>query len=50
VDLRVLGDVTDRERAVEVVVIGTLLGDTLLAAMRRLAQAHLSVETYRATG
>ncbi|GGP08064.1 MerR family transcriptional regulator [Nonomuraea glycinis] len=50
VDLRVLGDVTDRERAVEVVVIGTLLGDTLLAAMRRLAQAHLSVETYRTTG
>ncbi|WP_336209211.1 MerR family transcriptional regulator [Nonomuraea sp. LPB2021202275-12-8] len=50
VDLRVLGDATDRERAVEIVVVGTLLGDTLMAAMRRLAQAHTSEKTYEATG
>jgi DNA-binding transcriptional MerR regulator len=46
-DLRILGDLTDRERAVEVVVLGTLLGDTLLAALRRLAQAHRSEAAYR---
>ncbi|WP_231619067.1 MerR family transcriptional regulator [Nonomuraea sp. SBT364] len=43
-DVRILGDVSDRERAVEVVVLGTLLGDTLIAALRRLAQAHLAGE------
>lgn len=45
-DLRVLGDMTDRERAVEVVVLGNLLGDTLMAALRRLAQARQSFDTY----
>lgn len=41
-DLRALGDVNDRERAVEVVVIGTALGDVLVGALRRIAQANLS--------
>ncbi|MGW0482275.1 MerR family transcriptional regulator [Nonomuraea sp. NPDC003214] len=45
-DVRILGDVTDRERAVEVVALGTLLGDTLIAALRRLAQARLAEATY----
>ncbi|TMR95220.1 MerR family transcriptional regulator [Nonomuraea basaltis] len=35
-DLRVVGDPADRERALEIVV----LGDTVLTALRRLAQAH----------
>ncbi|MFI7701469.1 MerR family transcriptional regulator [Nonomuraea sp. NPDC049480] len=37
-DLRVVGDPADRERALEIVV----LGDTVLATLRRLAQAHIS--------
>ncbi|WP_217370179.1 MerR family transcriptional regulator [Nonomuraea antri] len=45
-EIRVLGDVDDRERAVEVVVLGTLLGDALLAAMRRVAQADVSNRVY----
>ena len=32
----------DRARTVEGVVVGTVLGDTLLAALRRLAQEHCS--------
>ncbi|WP_206184486.1 MerR family transcriptional regulator [Thermoactinospora rubra] len=43
-DLAALGDLSDRERVVEVVVIGTALGDTLIAALRRMVQAHLSHE------
>jgi DNA-binding transcriptional MerR regulator len=47
IDLRVLGrDVSDRERAVEIVVIGTSVGDTLIAALRRLAQATISERMY----
>ena len=34
----------DRARTVEGVVVGTVLGDTLLAAVRRLAQQHCSLE------
>jgi DNA-binding transcriptional MerR regulator len=33
----------DRARTVEGVVVGTVLGDTLLAAVRRLAQQHASL-------
>ena len=33
----------DRARTVEGVVVGTVLGDTLLAAVRRLAQQHCSL-------
>lgn len=33
----------DRARTVEGVVVGTVLGDTLIAAVRRLAQEHASV-------
>ncbi|SEG83519.1 DNA-binding transcriptional regulator, MerR family [Nonomuraea solani] len=46
-DLRLLGgDVSDRERAVEIVVIGTSVGDTLIATLRRLAQATISERLY----
>jgi hypothetical protein len=34
----------DRDSAVEGVVIGTVIGDTILAALRRLAQEHLSAQ------
>ena len=34
----------DRARTVEGVVVGTVLGDTLLAALRRLAQEHCSTQ------
>ncbi|MFC5060640.1 MerR family transcriptional regulator [Actinomycetospora atypica] len=34
----------DRARTVEGVVVGTVLGDTLLAAVRRLAQQHQSLK------
>ncbi|GAA4040904.1 MerR family transcriptional regulator [Nonomuraea soli] len=48
-DIRLLGDdLTDRERAVEIVVIGTAVGDTLIAALRRIAQATLARRTYPA--
>ncbi|MEV0584882.1 MerR family transcriptional regulator [Nonomuraea sp. NPDC050310] len=45
-DIRVLGDVDDRERTVEVVVIGTALGDPLVAALRRLAQATVARKSF----
>jgi DNA-binding transcriptional MerR regulator len=34
----------DRARTVEGAIVGTVLGDTLLAALRRLAQQHCSAE------
>jgi DNA-binding transcriptional MerR regulator len=37
----------DRARTVEGAVVGTVLGDTLLAALRRLAQEHCSNELLR---
>ena len=39
----------DRARTVEGVVVGTVLGDTLLAAVRRLAQQHCSLRLLGAT-
>ncbi|NUR90710.1 MAG: MerR family transcriptional regulator [Nonomuraea sp.] len=45
-DMRVLGDTTDRERAIEVVVLGTSVGDTLIAALRRIAQSTISRRIY----
>ncbi len=34
----------DRGRTVEGAIVGTVLGDTLLAALRRLAQQHCSAQ------
>ncbi|MEV0203017.1 MerR family transcriptional regulator [Nonomuraea sp. NPDC050691] len=45
-DMRVVGDLDDRERALEVVVLGTLVGDTLLTGLRRLAQANVALRVY----
>ncbi|MFG2072774.1 MerR family transcriptional regulator [Nonomuraea maritima] len=50
-DLRVLGpDVSDRERAVEIVVVGTSMGDTLIASLRRLAQVAIAERMYAGPG
>jgi DNA-binding transcriptional MerR regulator len=38
----------DREAKTEMVVIGTVLGDALFAALRRAAQEHVSAERYSA--
>ncbi|MFC7648430.1 MerR family transcriptional regulator [Streptosporangium lutulentum] len=46
IDVGLIGDVNDRERAVEIVVIGTSVGDTLIAALRRLAQATVGERLY----
>jgi DNA-binding transcriptional MerR regulator len=43
-EVAVVIDRGDRARTVEGVVVGTVLGDTLLAAVRRLAQQHCSLE------
>lgn len=50
VDMSVLGDPGNRERAVEIVVIGTALGDTLIAALRRIAQANVALGLYAKGG
>ena len=42
-EVAVVVDRSDRARTVEGVVVGTVLGDTLLAAVRRLAQQHCSL-------
>ncbi|SNS23445.1 MerR HTH family regulatory protein [Streptosporangium subroseum] len=46
IDLGLIGDVRDRDRAVEIVVIGTSVGDTLVATLRRLAQATVGERLY----
>ncbi|MEV4111824.1 MerR family transcriptional regulator [Nonomuraea sp. NPDC049695] len=46
IDVGLVGDVSDREHAVEIVIIGTSLGDTLIASLRRLAQASVGERLY----
>lgn len=46
VDVAAIAARTDPEQQVEGVVIGTLLGDTLIAALRRLAQENVSARTF----
>lgn len=41
-DLEYVGGLTDVDELLEKAVIGTVLGDSLLAALRRLAQASIS--------
>lgn len=41
-DLELIRDERDIERMTETAIVGTILGDTLLSALRRLAQEHLS--------
>ncbi|WTW96054.1 MerR family transcriptional regulator [Streptomycetaceae bacterium NBC_01309] len=40
-------DLTDTDTVIESAVVGTVLGDVLLAALRRLAQEHMSAELFR---
>ncbi|WP_246509080.1 MerR family transcriptional regulator [Nonomuraea endophytica] len=46
VDLRVMGAVEDREQAVEIVALGTRLGDAIVGALRRVAQEHMSQRAF----
>jgi DNA-binding transcriptional MerR regulator len=41
-DIALVRDQSGLERMTETAIVGTILGDTLLAALRRLAQEHLS--------
>ncbi|MFI6295179.1 MerR family transcriptional regulator [Nonomuraea sp. NPDC050790] len=45
VDLGVVGTAGDRERAVEIVALGTRLGDAIVVSWRRVAQEHLTTRT-----
>lgn len=47
-DFRTLREMSTLEDVVEQAVVGTVLGDVLLAALRRIAQQNLSARTYRA--
>ncbi|MEU9820040.1 MerR family transcriptional regulator [Pseudonocardia alni] len=47
-DLAAIGRTTDREEAAETALVGTVLGDALLAALRRIAQESRSAQRYRA--
>ncbi|MFD2082432.1 MerR HTH family regulatory protein [Actinopolymorpha cephalotaxi] len=46
-DLDVLAGIEDEDELVETALVGTVLGDALLAALRRLAQEHVSGSRYR---
>jgi DNA-binding transcriptional MerR regulator len=45
-DLDTIAGPTDRETRVETALVGTVLGDHLLAALRRLAQEHVSARRF----
>jgi DNA-binding transcriptional MerR regulator len=45
-DLNEIDARTDREAKIEMVIVGTVLGDALFAALRRAAQEHVSVQRY----
>lgn len=40
----------DRDRTAQTVVVGTVLGDTLLAGLRRMTQEHVASQRYQGTG
>ncbi|MGW0229880.1 MerR family transcriptional regulator [Actinopolymorpha singaporensis] len=46
-DLDVVTGIEDEDELVETALVGTVLGDALLAALRRLAQEHVSGNRYR---
>ncbi|ALE85550.1 MerR family transcriptional regulator [Pseudonocardia sp. HH130629-09] len=46
-DMAAIGRTTGREEAAETALIGTVLGDALLAALRRIAQESRSAQLYR---
>jgi DNA-binding transcriptional MerR regulator len=45
-DLRVLSTMADPDRAAEVMVVGTVLGDPLFSGLRRLAQQDATTEVF----
>ncbi|MFC6065748.1 hypothetical protein [Streptomyces ochraceiscleroticus] len=45
-DLAYVGGAPDMERLVEGVVVGTVIGDAVLSAMRRMAHADASARVY----
>lgn len=47
-DLEAIGRLTGRERVAETALVATVLGDALLAALRRLAQESHSAARYPA--
>jgi DNA-binding transcriptional MerR regulator len=48
-DLAMAAEVEDLDQLIELVVLGTLLGDSLLVALRRLAEADVSSRRMRTT-
>lgn len=46
-DLDVVAGIEDEDELVETALVGTVLGDALIVALRRLAQEHLSGNRYR---
>jgi len=48
-DLGAVASVSDRAAKIETVVVGTVLGDTLFAGLRRMAQQSLSQKQYLAS-
>jgi DNA-binding transcriptional MerR regulator len=45
-DLATVVDVTGRDARAEIALVATVLGDTLLAALRRMAQEHVSAKHF----
>ena len=50
VDVRYIADLPNPESIVEGMVVGTLFGDALLVALRRLAQANVSATVFDTDG
>jgi hypothetical protein len=47
-DLRLLSSRVDRDEILETMIVGTILGDALLPALRSIAQAAISVRSFGA--
>ncbi|MEE1937976.1 hypothetical protein V1L54_00840 [Streptomyces sp. TRM 70361] len=49
-DVAYVAGLTDREAIAECVVVGTLLGDKVIAALRRIAQADATARRFETDG
>lgn len=47
-DLRLLGTRVERDEILETMILGTVLGDALFSALRRIAQVEMSGRTFKA--
>jgi hypothetical protein len=47
-DLRLLSTREDRDEILETMIVGTVLGDALVSALRRIAQVEISGRTFNA--